>query len=91
VKPEVAVEWIESICDEMTVSEACAWLGIARATYYRWKVNMKVDPQKVLWRRLDSFVSSINIDMVTVKSLHSFKQSSLSITNVCKELCNKKD
>ncbi|OKP75728.1 tail length tape measure protein [Paenibacillus helianthi] len=35
--PEVVVAWIESIRAEVTVSEACAWLGIARATYYRWK------------------------------------------------------
>jgi len=37
VEPEVAVAWIESIRGEVTVSEACAWLGIARATYYRWR------------------------------------------------------
>lgn len=37
MEPAVAVAWIESIRTEITVSEACAWLGIARATYYRWK------------------------------------------------------
>jgi len=40
VEPEVTIAWIESIRDEVTVSEACAWLGIARATYYRWKAAM---------------------------------------------------
>lgn len=40
MEPKVAVAWIESIRDKVTVSEACAWLGIARATYYRWKAAM---------------------------------------------------
>ncbi|WP_446723035.1 helix-turn-helix domain-containing protein [Paenibacillus sp. EKM301P] len=34
----------------MTVSEACTWLGIARATYYRWKQQWRQSAQK-LWRR----------------------------------------
>lgn len=38
----MAVAWIESIRKEVTVSEACAWLGIARATYYRWKANIEI-------------------------------------------------
>lgn len=40
MEPEVAVAWIESIRGEVTVSEACSWLGIARATYYRWRAAM---------------------------------------------------
>ncbi|KAF6577587.1 IS3 family transposase [Paenibacillus sp. EKM211P] len=43
VEPEVAVAWIESIRDEVTVSEACRWIGIARATYYRWKAAAKTE------------------------------------------------
>ncbi|MGG4503564.1 hypothetical protein [Paenibacillus polymyxa] len=31
MEPEVVVAWIESIRDEVTVSEACTWLGIARS------------------------------------------------------------
>ncbi|MEK4978550.1 IS3 family transposase [Bacillus sp. FSL K6-6540] len=41
VKPEVVVAWIESIREEVTVTQACAWLGIARATYYRWKATVE--------------------------------------------------
>ncbi|WP_435923690.1 IS3 family transposase [Paenibacillus sp. DYY-L-2] len=41
VEPEVVVAWIESIREEVTVTQACAWLGIARATYYRWKATME--------------------------------------------------
>jgi len=37
VEPRVVVAWMGSIRGEVTVSQACAWLGIARATYYRWK------------------------------------------------------
>ncbi|WP_373888226.1 helix-turn-helix domain-containing protein [Paenibacillus polymyxa] len=50
MEPEVVVAWIESIRDEVTVSEACTWLGIARATYYRWKQQWRQSAQK-LWRR----------------------------------------
>lgn len=41
MEPEVVIAWVESIREEVTVSKACAWLGIARATYYRWKAAMK--------------------------------------------------
>lgn len=32
--------WIESIQGEVSVKQACEWLGIARATYYRWKAAL---------------------------------------------------
>ncbi|WP_310551162.1 IS3 family transposase [Paenibacillus glufosinatiresistens] len=41
VEPQVVITWIESIREEVTVLEACAWLGIARATYYRWKAAVE--------------------------------------------------
>lgn len=46
MEQQVFVAWIESIREEVTVSEACAWLGIARANYYRWKAveTQSVDP-----------------------------------------------
>ncbi|MGV2887930.1 IS3 family transposase [Paenibacillus taichungensis] len=47
VEAEVVIAWIESIRKEVTISEACAWLGISRATYYRWKAtgeNKRPDP-----------------------------------------------
>jgi len=31
------VKWVESIRGDVSVSQACAWIGIPRATYYRWK------------------------------------------------------
>lgn len=37
MSPKIIVEWIESICEEVSVSQACAWIGLPRATYYRWK------------------------------------------------------
>ncbi|WP_419884733.1 IS3 family transposase [Paenibacillus sp. B-A-8] len=40
VEPEAVIAWIESIRNEVTVSEACRWLGIARTTYYRWKAGV---------------------------------------------------
>ncbi|MEK5254148.1 IS3 family transposase [Paenibacillus sp. FSL F4-0125] len=41
VEPEAVIAWIESIRNEVTVSEACRWLGIARTTYYRWKAAVE--------------------------------------------------
>ncbi len=41
MEPQVVITWIESIREEVTVLEACAWLGIARATYYRWKAAVE--------------------------------------------------
>ncbi|QNR69493.1 IS3 family transposase [Paenibacillus peoriae] len=37
VSPKIIVEWVESIRGDVSVSQACAWIGIPRATYYRWK------------------------------------------------------
>ncbi|WP_416285431.1 helix-turn-helix domain-containing protein, partial [Paenibacillus barengoltzii] len=31
------MEWIKSIQGEVSVAQACAWAGLSRATYYRWK------------------------------------------------------
>ncbi len=33
------MEWIESIRGEVSVKQACVWIGISRATYYRWKAE----------------------------------------------------
>lgn len=43
MEPQVVIAWVESIREEVTVSEACAWLGIARATYYRWKASVETE------------------------------------------------
>ncbi|MCM3274353.1 IS3 family transposase, partial [Paenibacillus elgii] len=37
MSPEIVIPWMESIRGEVSVFQACAWLGIPRATYYRWK------------------------------------------------------
>ncbi|MCH6187882.1 IS3 family transposase [Paenibacillus polymyxa] len=52
MEPEVAVAWIESIRDEVTVSEACTWLGIARVIYYHWKATVET-------KRTDAAVEKI--------------------------------
>lgn len=41
MEPKIVIAWIESVREDVTISEACAWLGIARATYYRWKAVAK--------------------------------------------------
>lgn len=37
MSPKIVVEWIESIRGEVSVTQACEWLGLPRTTYYRWK------------------------------------------------------
>ncbi|MEE4571140.1 IS3 family transposase [Paenibacillus polymyxa] len=39
VSSKIVMEWIESIRGEVSVKQACAWIGISRATYYRWKAE----------------------------------------------------
>ncbi|MFE5321473.1 helix-turn-helix domain-containing protein [Paenibacillus sp. NPDC056579] len=33
----MVIPWIESIRGEVSISQACTWLGVPRATYYRWR------------------------------------------------------
>ncbi|WP_085982516.1 IS3 family transposase [Paenibacillus sp. FSL H8-0457] len=37
VSPKAVVEWVESVRGEISVTQACAWIGLSRSTYYRWK------------------------------------------------------
>jgi putative transposase len=37
VSPKIVVELVESIREKVSVAQACGWLGVPRATYYRWK------------------------------------------------------
>ncbi|WFB59957.1 IS3 family transposase [Paenibacillus sp. BR1-192] len=37
VSPKAVVEWVESVRGEVSVTQACAWIGLSRSTYYRWK------------------------------------------------------
>ncbi|WP_125461094.1 IS3 family transposase [Paenibacillus ihbetae] len=40
VSPKIVVEWIESVREEVSVTQAYAWIGVTRATYYRWKAAL---------------------------------------------------
>ncbi|WP_138185727.1 IS3 family transposase [Paenibacillus alvei] len=42
VSPEVVIAWVESIRGEISITQACAWLGIPRSNYYRWKSSCRV-------------------------------------------------
>ena len=37
MSPETVIPWMESIQSLTTVQQACAWIGLPRSTYYRWK------------------------------------------------------
>ncbi|MHA0855773.1 IS3 family transposase [Paenibacillus sp. CMAA1364] len=37
------MEWIKSIREEVSVTQACTWLGIPRTTYYRWKAAYETE------------------------------------------------
>ncbi|WP_131724780.1 hypothetical protein [Paenibacillus solani] len=39
MEPRIVVDWAETGWVEVSLSQACAWHGIARATYYRWKAT----------------------------------------------------
>jgi len=41
VESALAVACIESFRGELSISQACAWLGVPRSTYYRWKSRKK--------------------------------------------------
>lgn len=39
MSPKIVVDLVESIQGKVTVKQACSWLGVPRATYYRWKAK----------------------------------------------------
>ena len=41
MESELAVACIESFRGELSITQACAWLGVPRSTYYRWKSKNK--------------------------------------------------
>jgi putative transposase len=43
VSPEVVIAWVESIRGEISITQACAWLGIPRSNYYRWKSSCRAE------------------------------------------------
>ncbi|WP_400162572.1 IS3 family transposase [Brevibacillus sp. TJ4] len=52
VSPEAVVAWMESIRDEMSVTQACELLGVARATYYRWKAAFATKQENLLAEKI---------------------------------------
>nr|WP_258957397.1 hypothetical protein [Paenibacillus polymyxa] len=80
VEPEVPVAWIESIRDEVTVSEACTWLGIARATYYRWKAAVETERTEAMAEKISELcihsprASSLNQQPHPREKSHSDKK-----------------
>nr|WP_304414814.1 helix-turn-helix domain-containing protein [Brevibacillus aydinogluensis] len=44
MSPEAAVQWMDALKGEITVKQACKWLGIARSSYYRWKNQRNTQP-----------------------------------------------
>ncbi|OME78713.1 transposase [Paenibacillus sp. FSL A5-0031] len=52
MSPKIIVELVELIHGEVTITKACAWLGVPRATYYRWRAKNETRP-------LDSMVEEI--------------------------------
>lgn len=41
MEAELVVACIESFRGELSITQACAWLGVSRSTYYRWKARNK--------------------------------------------------
>ncbi|MCJ1219660.1 hypothetical protein MT396_06420 [Paenibacillus polymyxa] len=75
MEPEVVVAWIEFIRDEVTMSEACTWLGIARATYYRWKAAVETERTEAVAEKISELCIRHKFRYGTGKSPHSFEQS----------------
>ncbi|ATF11404.1 IS3 family transposase [Brevibacillus sp. HB1.4B] len=69
VTPRIMVTWMESIKGEVNIAQACAWLGIARSTYYRWRSVVKT-------KQKDPIVEKIR----QLCSLHKFRYGYRKIT-----------
>ncbi|ANS73894.1 tail length tape measure protein [Paenibacillus yonginensis] len=52
MSPKAVVAWMESIRGEVSVKQACELLGIARATYYRWKTILLTKREGVLTEKI---------------------------------------
>ncbi len=71
MSPRIVVTWMESIRGEVNITQACAWLGIARSTYYRWKLAFKT-------KQKDPIVEKIR----QLCSLHKFRYGYRKITAI---------
>ncbi|WP_213654671.1 IS3 family transposase [Paenibacillus vini] len=45
VSSRIVVEWVESVRSEVSVKQACEWIGVPRATYYRWRAEYENQPE----------------------------------------------
>lgn len=52
MEPKIVVAWMEAIRGNVSVSQACQWLGIARASYYRWRAAFKSAKQDQTTERI---------------------------------------
>ncbi len=52
MSPEAVVVWMESIRGEVSVNQACEWLGITRSTYYRWKAAFATQQEDLLTEKI---------------------------------------
>lgn len=52
MSPEAAVLWMNDIKGEISIRQACLWLGIARSTFYRWKKQQSEQAPNPLVKRI---------------------------------------
>nr|WP_290409200.1 hypothetical protein [Paenibacillus polymyxa] len=74
MEPEVVVAWIESIRDEVTVSEACTWLGIARSDLLPLEAAVETEHTEAVAEKISELCIPHKFRYGTGK-LHSFGQS----------------
>jgi len=67
LSPKIIVELVELIHEEVTITQACAWLGVSRATYYRWRAKNETRP-------LDSMVEEIRELCVQHKFRYGYRK-----------------
>ncbi|WP_262495527.1 hypothetical protein [Paenibacillus sp. B2(2019)] len=72
MEPAVAIAWIEFIRNEVTVSEACTWLGMQERLTTAGKQLWGQNIQTKWWKNSGSFASVINSATGIGKSRRSF-------------------
>lgn len=55
MEQKIVIEWMEAMRGEIGVSQAYQRLGIARASYYRWKAVSKKPEQDQTIERIREF------------------------------------
>ncbi|MNP25395.1 hypothetical protein D3C76_1182010 [compost metagenome] len=90
MSPKLIVEWIESIRGEISVTQACAWVGLPRATYIVGRPSIEACVRITWWRKFVNSVCSINFVMDTGRSPPYFRGNIRLTTNVCNGLCSQR-